>query len=89
MKTIFLAAVATAMLTSAAVAYTGQPTAQSQTGVTYRFMSTIPMNHTGSQAYPSTSGEGAGGVIVHPPQFNRALIDQPDVGSQQMPPGLR
>ena len=52
-------------------------------------MLTIQTNDTGSQFYPSTSGVGAGGIIVHPPQFNRALIDQPDVGSQQMPPGLR
>ena len=89
MKTTLLSAAATAMMASAAFAYSGAHAAQSHTGVPYRFMSTIPAESTGSQFYPSTSGEGASGVIVHPPQFNRALINQPDVGSQQMPPGLR
>ena len=89
MKTILLSAAASIAMTGAALAGGGPAPSFTYTGVPTLFSSTIPTMDTGSQAYPSTQGVGAGAVRVIPPHFNPALLTQPDTGSQQPPPGLR
>lgn len=90
MKTMFLSAAASIAMMGAALAYSGGPSPIfGYTGVQQQFSASIPAIDTGSQAYPSTQGVGAGAVRVIPPHFNAALRTQPDTGSQQPPPGLR
>ena len=92
MKTILLSAAASLMMVGAAAAAGGGSNYVGQndfSGVQSRFVVTVPAVDTGSQAYPSSQGVGAGAVITHGPSFNRALLTHPDTGSQQMPVGLR
>ena len=90
MKTILLSAAASIAMMGAALAFSGGPSPTfGYTGVQTQFSATIPAIDTGSQAYPSTQGVGAGAVRVIPPHFNPALLTQPDTGSRQAPPGLR
>ena len=90
MKTILLAAAASMVMAGAALANSNDMNPLDRFASTGKgFSATIPAFDTGSQAYPSTQGVGAGAVIVHAPHFNPALLHHPDTGSRQMPVGLR
>ena len=93
MKTILLSAAASLMMVGAAAASgggAGNSPPDLFRGLPSHFEATIPAVQTGSIAYPSTAGTGAGsGVVVYGPHFNPALLHHPDTGSQQMPVGLR
>jgi len=91
MRTILLSAAASLMLLGSAAAEGSRvgpfgPTASVHSSVSVN----IPAVDTGSEAYPSTRGAGMNSdTEARAFQWNQALLQSPDIGSEQGPPGLR
>lgn len=92
MKTILLPAAASLMLLGAVAGAhaesegNGEPFGRAAHST---FVVNVPAVDTGSQAYPTTQGYGADTVSGRGLQWNMALLNSPDTGSEQMPVGLR